>query len=110
LVLHCQQHGLLVGLCEIEADVEVELFLAVGLLEVGHDFPVGVLHFSSGADDRDLLVLLLDVVEGVVHFFEGGLSADAELCDAGLAFEGGHVVDHCLDFVRVEVESFDLEG
>jgi hypothetical protein len=110
LIFDIEEHRFLIGLRKVEADIEIILFFAVGFFKVAHDFLAGPLYFCSGADDGDFFVLLLDVVEGVVHLLEWGLSADPELSNAWLSFEGGHVIDYCLDFVGVEVESFDLES
>lgn len=100
----------MVGLSEIKTDIEVILLLPVWFLEVGHDFASCAFYLCAGSDDCDFFVLLLDVVEGMIDFLEGRLSADSELRDPWLAFERWHVVDHSLDLVWIEVQSFYLEG
>ena len=110
LIFDIEKDRLLIGLRKVKAYIEVILFFAVGFFKVAHDFLAGALYFCPGADDGDFFVFLLDVGEGVVHLFEWGLSADPELGDAWLSLERRHVIDNCLDFVGVEVKSFDLEG
>ena len=60
------------------------------------------------ADHQDLLVFLLDVVEGMVDLFEWGLLANSELGHARFAAQVGYVVDDGLDLVGVEVQALDL--
>ena len=103
LVFYDQQDLLLVGLGQVEADVEVVLLLAVRLLEEEHYLFAGFLDLGSGADYGDLLVFLLDVVKGVVYLLERRLPAYPELSNARFSLERGHVVDDGLDLIRVKV-------
>lgn len=78
--LHTQQRRLVVRLGQEQADVVVVLLLSVGLLEERQDLAPCFLDLGAGADDGDLLVFLLNVVERVIDFSEGHLPTDAELC------------------------------
>jgi len=46
----------------------------------------------------------------MVDFLEGRLSTDSELSNSWFFLETWHVVDHCFDFVGIEVDALHLEG
>jgi len=100
----------LIGLCEIKTNVEVKLFLAVGFFEVGHDFSVSILDLCSGSDDGNLLIFLLDIVERMIDFLKGRLSANAKLSNTRFSLKRWHVIYNCLYLIRIEVKSFDLKS
>jgi hypothetical protein len=93
---------------QVQTDVEVVLFLAIGFLKEVHDLPACFLNFLSGSNHENLLVLLLNVVKGMIDFLEGGLPANPELSHCCFPAQTGHVVDDSLNLVGVEVETLDL--
>lgn len=97
-------------LSQVQTDVEIVLFLAIGFLKEVHDFPARFLDFLSGSNHENLLVLLLNVVKGMVDFLEGRLPANPELGHGRFPAQTGHVVDDGFDFVGVEVEALDLQS
>lgn len=95
-------------LCKVQANVKVKLFLSVWLLKERHNLLPSLLYFLPRADNSNLLIFLLYVVERMIDLLEWRIPTDAKLCESRLTLQGWHVVHDCLDLIRVEVESFKL--
>lgn len=69
----------MIGLSQKKANIIVILFLTVRLLKEGQNLFSSLLYFGPSAYDSYFFVFLLNIVEGMVNFFEGNLPADPEL-------------------------------
>jgi hypothetical protein len=93
---------------QVQTDVEIVLFLAIGFLKEVHDFPACFLNFLSGSNHENLLVLLLNVVKGMIDFLKRGLPTNPELSHGCFPAQTGHVVDDSLNLVGIEIKTLNL--
>lgn len=70
----------MIDLRQVKTDIKVVLLFSIGLFKKWHDLFSGFLDLGASPYHCDFFVFLLDVVKGMIDFFEWGLPADSEFC------------------------------